>query len=581
MALLSIADLRQGYITGDLDPHTVIMECLEKIRSDKTSNAWISVLAAHELQVYLDRLADIPVADHPLWGIPFALKDNIDLKGCETTAACPDYAYQPAQTAFVAEQLIAAGAIPMGKTNMDQFATGLVGTRSPYGAVPCIQNPDYISGGSSSGSAWAVASGQVAFSLGTDTAGSGRVPAAFNGLVGVKPTRGLLSCKGVVPACRSLDCVSIFAGTLEDANSVLKVASAYDAQDSYAREKNFTIKPEHSFTVGVPVGEDLYTLHPEYSDLFNLAAGKLRQQGVEVIEIDFSPFVAAAKLLYQGPWVAERYHAVGEFIERHLNGTDESVATIIRGAKSVTGISTFEGFYELQRLKKLADEQLARVDCIMTPTTPTQFTHAEIAANPIMNNTELGFYTNFMNLLDYAALAVPAGQTSTGLCFGVTFFGAAQTDLLLQQVAGNLMSENTDYVCRQAAEPATIPVAVCGAHLEGMALNWQLQDRGAVCLEKTTTAPGYRFYALAGGPPYRPGLVRVNEAGAAIEVEVWSVPAAKFGSFVAGIPAPLGIGKLELADGRWVPGFICEPGGIAGAEDITALKGWRQYMQQR
>ena len=581
MAQLSIAELRKSYLAGELSPDQVIMNCLARIEGDEDSNAWIETLPAHDLKGYLDGLKQMPVDEHPLWGIPFAVKDNIDLVGCATTAACPDYAYQPAESAFVVKQLIAAGAIPLGKTNMDQFATGLVGTRSPHGAVPCIYNEDYISGGSSSGSAYAVASGQVAFSLGTDTAGSGRVPAAFNGLVGVKPSRGLLSCSGVVPACKSLDCVSIFTNNLEDANSVLSVASSFDADDAYARKAAFVVKAGAPVTIGVPAPEDLYTLNPEYETLFNRAVAKLRKNGIKVVEIDFKPFAAAAKLLYQGPWVAERYHAVGEFIERNLDRVDESVATIIRGAKSVTGYSTFDGFYELQRLKRLADAELAKVDCIMTPTTPTQFTHAEIAENPILNNTELGYYNNFMNLLDYAALAVPGGRTGSGLGFGVTFFADAQTDLLLQQAAGLLLGEPTEYLNGAFAEPESIPVAVCGAHLEGMPLNWQLTLRDATLLQKTTTAPCYQFYALAGGPPFRPGLQRVEQGGEAIDVEVWSVPKNMFGSFVAGIPAPLGIGKLELADGSWVPGFICEPYGLQGAVDITAMKSWREYMKNK
>lgn len=581
MNRLLISELRRAYLNQEKTPEQVMMACLEKIQNDAASNAWISVLAAHELQAYLEQLATKPIADHPLWGIPFAIKDNIDLQGCKTTAACPDYAYEPTESAFVVAQLIKAGAIPLGKTNMDQFATGLVGTRSPYGAVPCIYDDQYISGGSSSGSAYAVASGQVAFSLGTDTAGSGRVPAAFNGLVGVKPTRGLLSCRGVVPACRSLDCVSIFANDLADAHQVLDVAAAFDEQDSYSRPAAFTVKTGQGFTVGVPSTDELYTLHPEYARLFQQACDTLRDRGVNVIEIDFKPFAEAARLLYQGPWVAERYHAVGEFIEHHQDSVDESVATIIRGAKSVTGYSTFDGFYQLQQLKRLADSELAKVDCIMTPTTPTQFTQQEIAANPILNNTELGYYNNFMNLLDYAALAVPAGMTSAGLGFGVTLFAAAHSDWLLQQAAGKLLNESTDYLQPQFAEPLQIPVAVCGAHLEGMPLNWQLTTRNATLLDKTTTASCYRFYALAGGPPFRPGLERVADGGHAIDVEVWNVPAHRFGSFVAGIPAPLGIGKLELADGRWVPGFIAEPCGLSDAEEITELKSWRNYMASK
>ncbi|MCG8667929.1 MAG: allophanate hydrolase, partial [Pseudomonadales bacterium] len=496
---------------------------------------------------------------------------------CETTAGCPAYAYQPEETAYVVQQLIAAGAIPLGKTNLDQFATGLVGTRSPYGAVPCIYNEDYISGGSSSGSAYAVAAGQVAFSLGTDTAGSGRVPAAFNGLIGVKPTRGVLSCRGVVPACKSLDCVSIFTNSLTDAQTVLSVAADYDEQDSYSRKAEFSLNNKASFKLGVPQDDQLNIIHPEYKACFDKACEQFKSAGVELVTIDFSPFVKAAQLLYQGPWVAERFHAVGDFIERHLDETDESVATIIRGAESVTGKKAFDGFYQLQALSKLANQQMELVDAVLTPTTATQFTFDEIANNPILNNTELGYYTNFMNLLDFAALSIPMGNTSAGLGFGVTLFSQAQSDLALQQIANAALSE-ADYKTTATVSREPIPVAVCGAHLEGMALNWQLQDRGATLIQKTHTSPYYRFYSLEGGPPFRPGLERVSENGEAIEVEVWSVPAKDFGSFVAGIPAPLGIGKLELADGSWVPGFICEPCGIKTAEDITHYKGWRGYM---
>ena len=588
MDRLTISSLRSAYLQKSQDPRSVLTDALHKIRNSESSNAWITVISDDQLDKFLADLENKSMDDHPLWGVPFAIKDNIDLLGCPTTAGCPAYKYLPEESAHVVQQLIDAGAVPLGKTNLDQFATGLVGTRSPFGAVSCIYNKDYISGGSSSGSAYAVASGQVAFSLGTDTAGSGRVPAAFNGLVGVKPTRGILSCTGVVPACKSLDCVSIFCNDLQDANSILNVATSYDERDSYSREADFhryfsnvisSDKP--AIKVGVPRPEQLYFLDSEYPDLFEKACQKIRDSGLETVAIDFQPFMDAAKLLYQGPWVAERFHAVGEFIENNLDACDEAVATIIRGAESITGKRAFDGFYRLQALNKLARAQLSQVDCIVTPTTPTQFTHEEIAANPILNNSELGFYTNFMNLLDFAALSIPAGMTSSGLGFGITLFAEAQTDIQLQQIAAIFSAEPFSPATLLKAGCEMIPVAVCGAHLSGMALNWQLIDRGARLLTSTSTSPNYRFYALAGGPPYRPGLERVEANGFAIDVEVWDVPAALFGSFVAGIPKPLGIGKVELADGSWVPGFICEPCGISDALDISEYQNWRNYIQKQ
>lgn len=578
MQALTIPELRQAYLDKTITPQQVIDDCLTRIAEDKESNAWICVLTEQQLKSYLDELEHKAIESHPLWGIPFAIKDNIDLAGCPTTAGCPTYSYTPQQHAFVVARLIAAGAIPLGKTNMDQFATGLVGTRSPYGAVPCVYDKNYISGGSSSGSAYAVATGQVAFSLGTDTAGSGRVPAAFNGLIGVKPTRGLISCSGVVPACKSLDCVSLFCHDLQDANALLEVTAVLDEQDSYGRQREFYGISDRPFKIGIPTPEQCYFLNDEYRCLFESAANKFTGKGMELVEVDFSPFTAAAKLLYQGPWVAERYHAVGEFIEEHITEVDESVATIIRGAKAITGKRAFDGFYQLQALQRETAKIMAQVDAMLIPTAPTQFTMAEIAENPILNNTELGYYTNFMNLLDYAALAIPAGTTLNKLAFGITLFGPAQSDVLLQNIAAQVLEQPLVVNPRQI-QPEKIPVAVCGAHLQGMPLNWQLTDRHATLLNSTTTAPCYEFYALAGGPPYRPGVKRVAEGGQAIAVEVWQMPAKYFGSFVAGIPAPLGIGKVELADGSWVPGFICEPYGLDDAEDITALGNWRRYIE--
>lgn len=587
---MNISQLRQGYKTGELTPQALLSQCLETIRGDSQSNAWISVISDEVLADYLKQLETKPFEESPLWGIPFAIKDNIDLATCSTTAGCPSYSYQPEEDAFVVQQLIAAGAVPLGKTNMDQFATGLVGTRSPYGAVPSVFSEEHISGGSSSGSAYAVANGQVSFALGTDTAGSGRVPAAFNNLLGTKPTRGLLSNRGVVPACRSLDCVTFFTLNGEDAQLLLSVAGQYDEEDPYSRKSHAAGSlAQKQFTVGIAKQSQLLFLNEDYKQLYQAACKQLQQAGAVLKEIDLDPMLQAAKLLYDGPWVAERYHAVGAFIEQDGKDLDPTVAGIVANGNGSNAVDAFDAFYQLQALKKQADAQLDGVDCIVTPTVPGQFTHQEIAEEPVARNSQLGYYTNFMNLLDYSALAIPAGFTGNSLPFGITLFAPAFSDMKLNQIAQLYLKVkswgmgklDTTMALSDQIElgQGFIPVAVCGAHLSGMPLNWQLTDRDAILQSVTTTASAYQFYALAGGPPYRPGLKRVDSEGAAIDVEVWLVPERAFGSFVAGIPAPLGIGKLELADGSWVPGFICEPYGLDDALDITEMKNWRRYIE--
>jgi allophanate hydrolase len=509
-----------------------------------------------------------------------------------------EFAYTPERSAFVVERLIEAGAIPVGKTNLDQFATGLVGTRSPEPWGPCHNafNDDYISGGSSSGSAVALALGLVSFSLGTDTAGSGRVPAAFNNLIGVKPTRGLLSTSGVVPACRSLDCVSLFALTTDDANTVLSQAAVYDEQDDYARPNVYDNLgrhyglPEGGFSFAVPRAEQLeFFGNASAQALFEDAIQKLQEMGGSKVEIDFDPFIRAAKLLYEGPWTAERYVAIEEMITSQPEKLLPVINTIIGGAEGKTAVEAFKAIYWLQHYKKLTDETMRSVDILVTPTAGTVYTIAEVLADPIKLNSNLGYYTNYMNLLDYASIAVPVGFLDNGLPWGITFVSGAFTDTKLLSFAHRWQqalqlplgsSEQpppiSEHVTQLPAE--TIPVVVAGAHLDGLPLNWQLRERGATLLKATRTAPRYKLYALAGGPPFRPGVVRVEEGGAALVVEVWSVPKAEFGSFVANIPAPLGVGKVELDDGRWLPGFICEPCGIDGAEDITHYGGWRAYL---
>lgn len=585
----TIAALRSAYMQGETTPAQIVAECMASIRSQRESNAWIHVLDDAEVAPYVESLTNKRPEDCPLWGIPFAIKDNIDLAGIPTTAACPEFAYTPEKSAFVVQRLIDAGAIPLGKTNLDQFATGLVGTRSPYGEVPNAIVPSYVSGGSSSGSAWAVAKGQVCFALGTDTAGSGRVPAAFNGLVGIKPTKGRLSIDGVVPACKSLDCITFFAHEVSEAKVLLDIASAVNPKDPFSRSARFSKGlPGAGLRLGIPRPEQLQFFgNDEYATCFAIACDNLRAVGVELIEIDFAPFLATAKLLYQGPWVAERYAAVGAFIESASNAVSPVIREIILPGKHLSAVDAFQAQYDLQALKVSADSELAKVDAILTPTAGTCFTRASLAADPIALNSKLGTYTNFMNLLDYAALALPAGTTKLGLPFGVTVFAGAFHDERLLEIGNRvgkalsspLNANNGSDLTSGGNAAGYITVAVCGAHLQGMPLNWQLTQRNAVFLQAVRSSAHYRFFALAGGPPFRPGMVRVSEGGGAIAMELWAVPEEHFGSFVAGIPAPLGIGKVETQDGRWVSGFICEAIGMEGATDITGLADWRAYIK--
>jgi len=583
---LSIAGLRAAYRSGALTPRALVESLLDRVAQTREYNAWIHVLDAAALEPWLAALERRAPDSLPLYGIPFAIKDNIDLAGVPTTAACPAFAYTPGQSAPVVERLLAAGALPLGKTNLDQFATGLVGTRTPYGITRNAFDPAYLSGGSSAGSAVAVALGLVSFSLGTDTAGSGRVPAAFNNLLGVKPTRGLLSARGVVPACRSLDCVSVFALDAADAACVMDVAAAYDAADPFARKAPPAAAPVTNFVVGIP--RDLETAgDPETEAAFARAVGALAAAGAVVREVDLSPMLAAARLLYEGPWVAERYAAVGEFIAARPEAVHPVTRAIIEPAARRTAVECFAAQHRLQALKRDADAVLAGVDCIMTPTAPTIFRIDDEQREPLALNSKLGHYTNFMNLLDYAAVAVPAGFGASGLPYGVTLFGPAFSDAALLSYADRLHRAQAIPVGRTARLPAPLPapvaadeieICVCGAHMSGLPLNGELTARGARLVEATRTAPVYRFYALPGGPPFRPGLVRVASGGAAIEVEVWRVPAAAVGSFLAGIPAPLAIGSVELASGARVKGFLCEAVAVEAAEDVTHLGGWRAVL---
>lgn len=594
---MTIGAIAERYRAGSITPRKLILDLLHQAalaQEQEDNPVWLHLLSADEIEPYLARLESADADALPLFGIPFAIKDNIDLAGVPTTAACAEFAYTPEASAFVVEQLIAAGAVPLGKTNLDQFATGLVGVRSPFGACKNALNPAYISGGSSSGSAVAVAKQWAAFSLGTDTAGSGRVPAALNNLIGLKPSRGLLSNRGLVPACRSLDCISIFAHSLKDAEQVFDVAAKLDVQDPFSRpnpfsnSKRYGISPPAECVIGVPMPSQLAFFGDEESEaLFTQAKVRAEASGARIKEVDFQPFLDAAKLLYQGPWVAERYITTQELLEQNPEALLPVTRSIIAAGNAPSAVDAFRAQYSLQACQQKAREVLAQVDCIMTPTIGTDYTIAEVQADPVQLNSNLGYYTNFMNLLDCSALALGTGFKSSGVGFGVTLFHQAFADKRLLAYGNKLLQaldQTAPISARKNASPSRpvasqyVDVTVCGAHLDGLALNWQLRERGAYLLASTTTAPCYRFYALAGGVVARPGLTRDEHTGSAIEVEVWRVPVQQFGSFVAEIPPPLAMGKVELANGSWCTGFICEAYALEHATEITHLGGWRQYL---
>jgi len=595
---LRLDSVRAAYQSGQVSPRQLILSLREKAAAlNPDYHLFIHLLSAAELEPYLSALEGRELKDLPLYGVPFSIKDNIDLAGIPTTAACPDYAYTPERSATVVDQLIALGAVPMGKTNLDQFATGLNGSRSPYGACPNSVLRDYPSGGSSSGSSLAVALGVSSFSLGTDTAGSGRVPAALNNLVGMKASKGLISTAGVVPACRTQDCVSTFTATAREASQLLGLVATLDPLDEYSRRNPAwndasAFGSPRPFRFGVPRAEDLEFFGCIQGPLlFSDAIDRLIALGGEAVTLDLSPFLEAAKLLYDGPWVAERYSVAGQLMQDNPEAVLPVIRAVLTKAPAVTAVDTFRAQYRLQALKAVCDKALEGLDCVVTPSIGRPVTSAELAAEPVLRNSELGYYTNFVNLLDYAAVAVPATFMENRLPWGVTLFGRAFTDQYLLSLADAFQRHTAlALVAGQSpqlpaiAQPARSDKArlvVCGAHLDGLALNGQLKHRGARLLEATQSSPDYQLYALAGGPPFRPGMVRVAEHGVAIAVEVWELPSAELGSFLTGIPAPLGLGKVQLADGRWETGFICEGYGLDGALNISHLGGWRAYLEQK
>ncbi len=599
--MFDLASLRRLYAKRPGAVLDVVDEVHARLAADGDPALWIAIVPAEQARARAAALAALDASARaalPLYGIPFAIKDNIDVAGTPTTAACPAFAYSPVEDANVVRRLLAAGAILIGKTNLDQFATGLVGVRSPHGTPRNPFHPGYAPGGSSSGSATAVAKGLVSFALGTDTAGSGRVPAAFNNVVGMKPTRGAIGASGVVPACRSLDTISIFALTVSDAAEVLAAAAGDDDADPFGRVAPPAWSPQpapvkRKFRFGVPRADQLrFFGNKETPKLFEAAIAAFEKLGGKAERIDYTPFADAAALLYQGPWVAERYAAVGDFIERNPEAVHPVTRKIIEGGRAFSARSAFEGLYKLEALRRCVAPLWRGIDFLLLPTAGTIYTVEAIERDPIGLNANLGYYTNFVNLMDLSALAVPAGFQSDGLPFGVTLVAPAWHEGLLggwgeafqraQRLplgASGARPAVSDLASIKPAAYPTLPLLVVGAHMEGLAFNGQLSSLGARLVAKVKTAPRYRFYDL-GGTPARPGLVRVgkNKRGGAIAGEVYDVPAAAIGAFLAQIPPPLAIGSVELSDGSWVKGFLCEAAASEGAKDITALGGWRAYL---
>jgi allophanate hydrolase len=591
--ILDLTSLQAAYGRG-VSPLEMIEDVIERRASWGDPAVFITKVPDDALRAAVRALlARSPEPNSlPLWGIPFAVKDNIDVAGLPTTAACPAYAYTPNKDATVVARLKAAGAIVIGKTNLDQFATGLNGTRSPYGAPRSVFDPAYISGGSSSGSSVTVGAGFATFALGTDTAGSGRVPAAFNNLVGIKPTPGLLPNTGAVPACRSIDCITIFSATVGDGVAIRKIAEGFDPGDPFSRHAKPAPLPTNGLRIGVlDAAEREFFGDTGMEVLYDQAIEHARALGATIVPFDYAPFREAAALLYDGPWVAERLAAVEDFLASNAGDFDPTVRKIIEGAKGKTAVEAFRGRYRLEELRHATDKEWQKADMLLLPTTPTTYTVADMQADPIVLNSRLGRYTNFVNLLDCAAIAIPAGFRPSGLPGGVTLIARAFTDDALAPLADGLhraaasgMGSDRTAIIPDASRMAPqddgrIEIAVVGAHLTGMPLNRELTQAGGHLVRSCSTRADYRLFVLPDTVPPKPGLIHEpGFAGNGIAVEIWSLPADGFGRFVAKIPAPLGIGKVGLDDGSTVSCFLCEAHAISGAEEITPLGGWRAYM---
>ncbi|MEJ8472522.1 allophanate hydrolase [Roseibium algae] len=588
----TLSALHAAYETG-LSPQDVVEEVFRRIEAVNDPGIFIHLIDKAET---LGAAENLGVFDpkKPLWGVPFVIKDNIDVAGKPTTAGCPAYAYTPEHDAFVVAQLKAAGAILIGKTNLDQFATGLVGVRSPYQPPKNSVDPAIVPGGSSSGSAVSVGHGLVTFSLGTDTAGSGRVPAALNNIVGLKPTLGALSASGVVPACRTLDTISIFALTVEDAYAAYAVAAQYDDADAYARKVHLSPLGDTppSFKIGIPDRKTITFLgDTEQEASFYETIDLLKTLGAVIEQVDFTPFYDVATMLYEGAWVAERHTVIEDLMRDQPEDVHPVTTAVVGKALGLTATDAFRGIYRLKELARKTRPVLDRLDMLCVPTIPTFYSVKDLEDDPITPNSNNGIYTNFVNLLDMCGLAIPVSPRTDGRPGNVTLLAKAEQDgmianlgVKLEQAAAHELGA-TGWTLPDEAVPLTpltnsdeLALAVCGAHMSGMVLNHELTSRGARFLQTSTTSDAYRLYALAGGPPKRPGLVRGEPgSGGEIDVEIWAMPLTEVGSFLASIPAPLGLGSLVLSDGRTVQGFQCEAAGIRGADDITSLGTWRKY----
>jgi allophanate hydrolase len=592
----TVAEIVAAHREGLMSPAQSVARSFQRIRDHNDPAIFISLRDEADALKEADALRATDAARLPLFGVPVAVKDNIDVQGLPTTAACPAFSYMPARDATAVAKLRAAGAVIIGKTNLDQFATGLVGVRSPYGIPVNPIRGDLIPGGSSSGSAVAVAAGLVPLALGTDTAGSGRVPAMLNNIVGLKPSLGMISTAGVVPACRTLDCVSVFALTTDDAVTALAAMTGPDAADPFSRDRplsEMTPMPGR-LRLGVPRNGQLIYFGDKASEAaYADALKRWSALGAELVAFDLEPFYEVARLLYEGPWVAERYLVIRDLLASAPETIHAVTREITAAGARLTAADTFAALYRLQALRKVAERTFNDVDALVLPTAPTSYTTAQVLANPVELNSRLGTYTNFVNLLDLCGLALPAAIKSNGVPFGITLLAPAGRDALLASI-GRVFHADSRLImgAKGIAQPPLaplparegsddIPIAVVGAHLSGMALNRELTALGGRLLESATTAPDYSLYALSTTPP-KPGMLRVEAGtGTSIALEVWMLSAAAFGQFVAAIPPPLSIGTIRLADGRSVKGFIVEPAAIDGARDISLFGGWRAFVAEK
>lgn len=591
----TIAAIVAAHRAGTMTPAQTIARSYQRIRDHNDPAVFISLCDEKDAIAEAEELtARNDAASLPLYGVPVAVKDNIDALGFPTTAACPAFSYTPAHDSTAVERLRAAGAIIIGKTNLDQFATGLVGVRSPYGIPRNSIREDLIPGGSSSGSATAVGAGLVPLSLGTDTAGSGRVPAMLNNIVGLKPSLGMISTAGLVPACRTLDCISVFALTVDDAALALSVMAGPDAADPFSRDRPLgALTPfPGNLRLGVPRNGQLIFFGDKKAEAaYGDALKRWTALGASLVEFDLEPFYETARLLYEGPWVAERYLVIKNLLASAPDTIHPVTREITTAGARLTAADTFSALYRLQGLRKIAERTFANIDALVLPTAPTAYTTAQVLANPIELNSRLGTYTNFVNLLDLCGLALPASMRADGIPFGITLLAPAGHDALLASIGREFHADTRLSLGAKGAAQAPlpplpanngdeIPVAVVGAHLSGMALNGELKALSGRLIEATRTAPDYRLYALKTTPP-KPGMLRVAAGkGAAIELEIWSLSSSAFGKFVNAIPAPMAIGTVRLADGRSVKGFLVEPEVLGDARDITSYGGWRAYMAE-